>query len=368
LLELFTRKRSLRDHSGNTQMKYSLTRLPLGEARPLVLALWREVFGALPESRYPWLYESNPAGEAVVHLLRENSSDQWVGSTAAFPRTLQSRGEPLNAGIAGDLMVLQRHRSVGPAISLQKALLATCTEQHLDVVYGFPNRNSAVIMRRVGYEPLASLLELVLPLKSHYFIQKHIHSLPLSRAASIFVDLALRFRGGMSRVRRSSASEDFVTDSFDQPFDEFWQRVSPRFALIGEKSASFLNWRYSHCPFRVYKVFGVRGKGSGPLFGYIVFTEDNNRVQIIDFAWDEASIRLEEIIARFVRLQRKGGAEAVTVSIAGSPDVSGRFRRMGFRSRGERSPLLIFRPTGSRLGLDATGHGSWYLVSGDNDT
>jgi predicted N-acetyltransferase YhbS len=349
-------------------MKYALTRPPLDEARPLVLALWREVFGALPESRYPWLYESNPAGEAILHVLRENGSDQLVGSTAAFPRTLHSRGEPLNAAIAGDLMVVQGHRSAGPAISLQRALLDTCAGQHLDIVYGFPNPKSTAVMRRVGYEPVASLLQLILPLKSHYFLRKHIRAPWLSRPASILVDLALGLRPGVMRYGRLSSRECFVTDSFDRDFDELWTRIASRYALIGEKTAEYLDWRYRRCPSRAYRVFGVRDPGSGSLLGYVIFTEAKDRVQIVDFAWDEASVKPEEIIALFVRMQQPTGAESIAVSIAGSADVSRRFRNVGFRARGETNPLLMYRPPGSRAKLDEIKRGTWYLVAGDNDT
>jgi hypothetical protein len=350
------------------QMKYALTRPPLDEARPFVLALWREVFGDLPESRYPWLYESNPAGEAILHLLRENDSDQLVGSTAAFPRTLHSRGEPLNAAIAGDLMVVQRHRSAGPAILLQKALLATCTGQHLDIVYGFPNPKSTPVMLRVGYEPVASLLQLILPLKSHYFLRKHIRAPWLSRPTSLLVDVALRFRPGIKRHERSSPRDCFVTDSFDREFDEFWGRVASRYALIGEKSAEYLDWRYRQCPVRTYRVFGVRESAASPLLGYLVFAERDHRIDIVDFAWDETSIELEEVIARFVRMQQTGATESIAVSIAGSKDVSRRFRNVGFSARGETNPLLMYRPPGSRIKLDEIKQGSWYLVAGDNDT
>jgi hypothetical protein len=155
-------------------MPYS-TSWPSGEeARAAVAALWERVYGTFPVARHDWLYVNNPAGPATVCLLRDEESGTVVGSTALLPRRLCSSGRILSAGIAADLMVDQRHRSLGPSIILQKGILERMAEAGIGVVYAFPNPKSIPMTRRIGYRQVAERVALVLPLRSESFLRERI--------------------------------------------------------------------------------------------------------------------------------------------------------------------------------------------------
>lgn len=347
-------------------MPYS-TSWPSGEeARAPVAALWERVYGNFPVARHDWLYVNNPAGPATVCLLRDEESGTVVGSTALLPRRLCSSGTILSAGIAADLMVDQRHRSLGPSIILQKGILERMTEAGIGVVYAFPNPKSIPMTRRIGYRQVAERVALVLPLRSESFLRERIPQPAARKLAALLVDLALYLRPRLFRPIPAAGFGQFTATAFDAAFDELWSRTRPGFALIGEKTATFLNWRYRDSPQEQYAVFGLRDQQG--IAGYLVHFQRDRRLHIADFAWDPARLSLEELLIRFARWSRSCGVEAVSIALAASPDLIRRWQRAGFHLREVVDPLIVFTPDNQPIRIEAGADcGSWYLVPGDND-
>jgi len=347
-------------------MPYS-TSWPSGEeACAAVAALWERVYGNFPAPRYDWLYVSNPAGPARVCLLRDDDSATVVGSTALLPRRLCSNGTILSAGIAADLMVDQRHRSLGPSIILQKGILGRLAEAGISVVYAFPNPKSIPMTRRIGYRQVAERVALVLPLRSEPFLRGRIPQAGARRLAALLLDLALYLRPRLFRPIPTTGFVPFTATAFDAAFDDLWSRISTAFSLVGEKTAAFLNWRYRDSPQEQYAVFGLRNQQG--IAGYVVHFQRDRRLYIADFAWDPARISLEELLIRFARWGRSTGAEAVSIALAASPDLLRRWQRAGFHLREVVDPLIVFTPDGQAICIESgPDRGSWYLVPGDND-
>lgn len=349
-------------------MPYS-TSCPSGkDARTAIEILWERVYGDFSPTRYNWLYVDNPAGAATVCLLRDEDSDEIVGSTALLPRNLCANGKTLRAGIAADLMVDHRHRSLGPSIILQKDLLGRMTETGIELVYAFPNPKSIPMTKRIGYRQLAQRMALVLPLRSESFLRERIPQALPRKVAALLVDIALYLRPRLYRPVPAFGHDHFVATSFDGAFDELWSRIRSGYALIGEKTAAFLNWRYRDSPQGDYAVFGLRARDRTAIDGYVIHFRRNGRMHIADFAWDPAGISLEELLIRFARWSGKQGAEAVSIALAAHPGLLRRFCRAGFHLREAVDPLTVFTPGNQPIGIEAdAGQGCWYLVPGDND-
>lgn len=349
-------------------MSYS-TNWPSGkDARTAIETLWEQVYGGFSAVRYDWLYVNNPAGAATVCLLRDEGSDQIVGSTALLPRTLVSNGTIIRAAIAADLMVDHRHRSLGPAIVLQKGILGRLTETCIDVVYAFPNPKSIPMTRRIGYRQVTQRMALVLPLRAETFLRERIPHKGLRMVAAMLIDIGLYLRPRFYKPVPSPGFDHFVAESFDDSFDEIWSRIRSGYVLIGEKTATFLNWRYRDSPLGQYTVFGLCRRNQQAIAGYVVHSRRDGRLHIADFAWDPAHISLEELLIRFARWSSANRAEAVSVALAASPDLIHRFCRAGFHLREAIDPLTVFTPDSQPISIEAEpDRGSWYLVPGDND-
>lgn len=349
-------------------MTYVANCLSAEEARASVETLWEQVYGGFSAARYDWLYVNNPAGSATVCLLRDEASGTIVGSTALLPRNLCTNGTLLRAGIAADLMVDHRHRSLGPSIILQKGMLGRLAEAGIEVVYAFPNPKSIPMTRRIGYRQVAQRMALVLPLRAEPFLRERIPHAGARKTAAVLIDVALYLRPRLYKPIPTAGCHHFVATSFDKSFDDIWSRIRSGYALIGEKTSAFLNWRYRDSPQGDYAVFGLRTGDQQTTDGYVVHSRRDQRMHIADFAWDPARISLEELLIRFARWSRTNGAEAVSIALAASPDLMHRFCRTGFHLREAIDPLTVFTPDGQPIGIETgTAQGSWYLVPGDND-
>lgn len=349
-------------------MPYSTNWYPGNEARVSVETLWEQVYGGFSAARYDWLYVNNPAGAATVCLLRDDDPDSIVGSTALLPRNLCTEGRILRAGIAADLMVDHRHRSLGPSIILQKGLLEHLAEIGIEAVYAFPNPKSIPMTKRIGYRQVAQRMALVLPLRSEAFLRERIPHVVARKSAAMMIDIALYLRPRLYTPFPAPGREHFVTTGFDAAFDDIWSRIKSGYMLIGEKTAAFLNWRYRDSPQGTYAVFGLRRRKQQTLDGYVVHSRREGRMHIADFAWDPARISLEELLIRFARWSSAAGAEAVSIALTASPDLMRSFGRAGFHLREAIDPLTVYTPANRPLSFEAgRDYGSWYLVPGDND-
>lgn len=349
-------------------MSYQVTREDPAQSADNIATLWTEVFGPFPRERYRWLYQDNPAGEALLCLLQDGGSHEILGSNALFPRPLRHGSRRFRGGIAGDLMVLRSHRSLGPAVQLQRAMIGYCGEADLQLPYGFPNKKSAPIMQRVGYQKVGAMVEWVLPLHSAYYLQKHIRQPWLRRPLAVVLDLVLRLRPGPFKWGFDKPRNCYTTNTFDACFDDLWSRIASRYSLVGEKSASFLDWRYRRCPSGTRRAFVVKSTEGERLDGYVIFSIVDKRAHIADFAHDAEHLDLDELLKRFIHAQRQAGMDAISAPMAASTDITRHFERRGFRARGEMNPLMLFIPPGVDLAPGSLLEGPWYLVPGDNDT
>ena len=82
--------------------------------------------------RFDWLYNRNPNGKARAWVgLIEGDV---VATAAVFPRRAYFNKSEIIAWVLGDFCVSDRHRSLGPAVALQRA----CYKRPILVAYRFP--------------------------------------------------------------------------------------------------------------------------------------------------------------------------------------------------------------------------------------
>jgi hypothetical protein len=56
--------------------------------------------------------------------------------------------------------------------------------------------------------------------------------------------------------------------SFDEAFDQFWERVADKYDIIIKRDRAFLTWRFCNTSFRTYEILAA--KVGGELVGYAV--------------------------------------------------------------------------------------------------
>jgi len=346
-------------------MSYSISQANLEKDRSEIDSLWRKNFNSSIRKRFSWIYENNPSGPATCLLLKDKK--KIVGATTLFPRRILINGKYHNAGIAGDFVMDEGHRVLGPALSLQRSAISNCDGERFNILYGFPNKKSELVLLRAGYKVLGEILSLTKPLKSYYYLKKHV-DLPiitkmLAKAIDFFMEV-------LSKERYYKANKEYSVEtpiSFDQRFDTFWQKVSTQFPIIGERTSSYLNWRFMQTPHKRYQIFALSEEKSKDVLGYVVYSIAENKSYVDDLLCLDMGSVLDSLLSEYLLYQRKGGIDSVTIYCLGPQALVNKLKKLGFSVRGKKNKILIYAPTGSECLPYVFDVGMWYLFSGDND-
>jgi len=274
-------------------------------------------------------------------------------------------GKYYRAGIAGDFAVDREHRGLGPALSLQKAAVSHCRERRFDILYGFPNNRSQSILLRAGYKVVADIFRMTKPLRSRYYLKRRIETPFITRALSRPVDFAIKLISGNYHKNQEQYSLESPS-FFDERFDDLWKKASTRFPIIGERTSSYLNWRYMRSPHVTYSVFALT-KGEDTLVGYIVYHISENKANIADLLSIDCDATLDALISEFINHLRMTGIDSVTVCYAGAHTFMNKLMDHGFSIRDREGKIVVYSPSDTPRHPFLLNEENWYLMPGDND-
>lgn len=315
-------------------------------------------------AKYCWNYAKNPVLGTWCQVAVDSATKRIVGTAALFSRRLLVNGMHLRAAVAGDFAVDPKHRMLYPAIALQRAAVAECTEGNFDVLYAFPNDASRPIQIRAGFKVVGSLQSGVRILRSGALLKQYGHNGWWTRTAGI-LDWAVTLA---SRESRISLSRDYLfcrLDAFDKRFDHFWDRMLWKYPTVVERTSSYANWRFMECPSKKYSLLAAVHRRTGEIGGYVVFWSQSGKTRISDImAFDDV---FDELLAALIDSERRNGSYCLTIVYLGGNSLVHRLQRFGFLFRQTSSQLLAHVnpkiPELRRL----FGASSWYLLDGDSD-
>jgi hypothetical protein len=301
------------------------------------------------EGRFSWLYSSCPWGQAKVWVLE--SSEKLVGLSAAFPRRVLAGDLARRAWVLGDFCVGKEHRSLGPAVALQRAACEAVDRGEVDLWYDFPSRAMRAIYGRMGIRPAGEMIRMVYPLRVDSFVDKKVAHPALRQSVSAIGNVVLGARDSLRRRDRTVEVRPFDRD-FEGSFSSGLENAG---GVHVEKTADYLNWRYRRDP---------RGPGSflEAGGGFLGFRLDASQLGIVDmFGTDDTSV-LQELVLEAIEIGRAEQASSVVVSISDRHPWKAVFEAVGFNAR-DSVPFVVYE----RPGVLEEGT-PWFLMSGDRDS
>lgn len=333
----------------------------LGHDREAMLAVWDGSLGerAAMARKFDWFYATSPFGAATAMLLHEGDGTPPVGVATLGPRQLLRDGGPVSGAVLADLAVLPNHRSMGPALMLQRALLEEGA-RHYDLIYGFPNRRAVPLFRRLErYAPLGDMVRHGRVLRHGAFLARRLPRW-LARPLGAMLDLADRLLLAW-RSRRGPHSRWTGLD--DTAVDALWARSLPSTGLVAPRDTRLLAWRFGHAQ-PACKVLALsRGSAAGaPLTAWFVCQPEDQLLHVRDF-WSAGGLagpRRGEVEA-LLRAARAAGHASVSVEFCGSEEALGGWRAARFRER-DRRPLQ-----GAWLRGHEAFAGAVYFTAADED-
>jgi hypothetical protein len=347
-----------------TATQYTVQHFDPQADRDTILDLWRRNLPEASPSRYQWLYGRD---RASGWLLR-SETDEVVGSTGIMERRMQIGGSQFMVGQAIDLNVNADHRSLGPALELQRAVVRTVEQSRYHLMYGFPNERSERMLIHLGYRTLGSVERWAKLLRSEGRLERYVRPKLVRKLIGRAVDFALRL--ACDELSSQAWADLQFADSvgFDARFDALWQDGRRKYYIAGDRSSRYLNWRFGRCPDLPHHVFTMSRAGKNDLLAYLIYSRRGDIVNMDDFfAADHAYFY--PLLAAFVRLTRRTDAEAILTSYIGPAAIGQSLAKLGFWRRETPSQAIVYLDESQWSQPDRVlDRSNWLLTTADADT
>jgi hypothetical protein len=226
--------------------RYSIREADLQRDGTDIRNVWRGNLGDASrfEWKYRWFYESAPLGEPLTLILACSAADeaaaQPVGVATAGRRRFVQSGRTLDAGVLVDLAVLPAHRTLGPALRLQKSMIESGL-QRADVLYGFPNPKAAPVFQRAGYRKLGAMTRYVKVLRPSVYLRRRFAGL-IAAPLGVVADLLAGARFAIAAFR-APRLQWAPLSAAPLPEHDGHEGI-PDGLLRGERNARFWQWRF----------------------------------------------------------------------------------------------------------------------------
>lgn len=328
--------------------------------RDTLLGLWDGSLGepAHMRAKFEWFYGSCPNGKPLLELLWHEPSGEWVGACAAGRRRMAYAGREIAAGVLVDLVVKPLHRSLGPALTMQIAMVDQVREE-LDLLLGFPNPRAAALFKRIRYAKFRDIVRYVRVLRHAPYLQRRVPPL-LAGPCGWLLDTAVRMRDALRRRPLRPLRTEW-SDHVDPRMGDLWERTRPRSMLTAWRSLDFLRWRFDASPLppaRHLLVFGPGGgDGSDRLVAWFTVVREGHVLHVRDF-WSvdaEAGTPLACVDA-LLAAAWKAGAAAVSVEMATSAPRAANWLARGFVARNARPVFGYWSAPPNVVGEDTDVH------------
>lgn len=315
------------------------------------------------EVRYEWLYRKNPEGKALTWVVCEPEEGKIIGVSAAFPRRILHNGNEMRGYVLGDFCIHPDHRSLGPALALQKSSLQGLSNEGAGFVFDFPSTSMLAIYKRLSIEPQETVIRFAKPLRADRQIQKSVSNKAAVRALAVAANATLRLRD--SRLKRSNAVEINEQDTpCGEEFTTATCRWATRMGICGSRDANYLNWRFLQHPQRKYHLLTARKNGK--LCGYLIYERAGEDATVADLFAEESSV-CKALLVETITIARRAGVHTLSAPFLSSHPSRKILEDCGFQPRESTPVMLLGLPWARNVQVDR-GTDQWYLTHGDRES
>ncbi len=329
---------------------------------PAVGLLARHLNPAYDTARFDWLHTRNPAGPGRFWMAVDSATGEAVGTAAAFPRLFSVGGREARGWVLGDFCVSDRHRSLGPALKLQRRCLDLAADAATPFCYDFPSRAMMTVYQRLRISPRGEMRRLVKVLRVEHKLGALTGVPRLSHGLGRVLDVVWALGPRLPRTSRGLTLA-LHPGSFGEEFSQLAGAESPSYGMCLQRSAAYLNWRYRENPTASFET--VTARRQGRLAGYAVFTRDGAGATLVDLFGSQDHRVLSALVRAVSGVVRRSGGASLNVLLLDSHPWVALFRRLGFVRR-ETSPFVLSAASGSPV--DTASDSGLFLMSGDRDS
>jgi len=237
-----------------------------------ILALNRMEYGstdilATPED-FHWRYAQNPAGQAIIPVVRDCDSGSVVGSIWIVPLRIRIKGKDRLAATGTNLVVHPEYRNTFGYVKLLRRFQQVFRDHDIPLHFSFISEKAYQRQRKHNVQTVSTSPLLVKPLNFESLARTHFSRKWQRPLASGIGQCVLSF---FLRQRLTPCWEEITiqtVDQFTQDFDQFWHKVQDKYPVMVIRDRNFLAWRFSRVSGREYHILVARAQDQ--TLGYTV--------------------------------------------------------------------------------------------------
>jgi hypothetical protein len=306
------------------------------DQREMIEILDRNIPGADQEAHFRWRHECNPAGPGWSWILRDGDGGSVVAMASLFPRKMYLAGKAMLCGRVGEFVIDATHRSLGPAVLLQRATFGPVNSGELALCYDCPPHERGMsTFLRLGMQPNCEIFRYAFPLRSDEFVTKKlgtgVWTKPVAAATNLFLGMRVR-------PQRPEPEISFFEQVFDDEFSRLDANLSDATMIRASRSADELNWSYRSHP--VWKFRTLVARRAGELQAFLAYMVLSTRASVVDlFGRDLPEVGLT-LLQALIEICHREKMAAVEGYCSEESDLAPLFKRAGFRRR-ERGARVV---------------------------
>ena len=270
------------------------------------------------QKRTHWMYLTNPAGRAIVVLLRFKESNEAIGLVAICRRQVWTHAGIADTGIFCDLVIDKAHRTLGPALFLMQHAIGAADSKAIDKVDGWPSERSQALFKRLPKAEMGSVDIYRRYLNWRTIFEERLPPVP----ARLVGTLCQIVDKGQDMVKRLTDRHLYTVrhpETFDKAFDELWKVARVRYEEIGVRDSEFLNWRFMASPADEHKVFALFSRCGSRALGYVVYREiEDKTMEICDFLAYKGGHTERYLLNSFCMFVKRSGFRKMSLMFSGS--------------------------------------------------
>jgi N-acetylglutamate synthase-like GNAT family acetyltransferase len=236
-----------------------------------ILALNRLIYGPhdilVNRDDFNWRYRLNPAGEAIVPVIR-NEAGEVVGFIWVVPIRMHVRGREWLMAMGTNLVIHPDYQRTFGYVKLLRRFEKVFLEHKIPLHFSFVSEDKYQQLQLLNPRQAITIPLLIKPFDLKELTQRFFTAdwqRFISRSADWLVSPLL------SRNVSVKSEPDWnvqTLDHFTPAFDTFWQQVRDKYPVAVIRDQQFLNWRFAPVSNRIYRI--VVAEHQGKMVGYAV--------------------------------------------------------------------------------------------------
>jgi CelD/BcsL family acetyltransferase involved in cellulose biosynthesis len=340
---------------------FSIRRMTEGD-RAGVKSLIAKMSPGDVESRYEWLYQTNPHGRALTWVAIDRRSGDIAGCTSVFPRRVLVEGRERLGSIGGDCFVEPRFRRRGLATALHRASFSSMRDAGIDFMYGPPVVNNLSALVKAGSRVVTGYRRWARPLTGSGAYKAAFARVP-SRLEARLADLPVMIFDHLMRADAREFQLEPVTE-FRSEFDDLFERVAAKQKIACMRDSGYLTWRYLESPNQRQLPFAV--KRSGEIIGFLALELSPEKASVIDLFTQPEPKVIDAALQLAIGYATEAGCSSLELSLTQGGLLSERLSALGFIRRDERGFQVAVAENDPQFEA-LTSERSWHFMEADQD-